>query len=172
MSFWKDLSVRYKILIGIVVPLQLISIASILVVASFVPKDAGTFVRVFVWVSILGGFVGAFLCHWFVVVRGIIFNLKDVSAAAVAMRDGNWSRLVDYASKDEIGYISWALRHIARAQHNRTEVAQELVAQQLLGNADLSSTLIYAKRHKSALTKVSDLHWERKNGGGETPLPR
>jgi integrase len=40
------------------------------------------------------------------------------------------------------------------------ETGDLAVAQQLLGNADLESTLVYAKRHKSALTKVADAHWE------------
>ena len=37
------------------------------------------------------------------------------------------------------------------------------VAQQLLGNSDLKSTLVYAKRDADALTKVAQKHWDKKN---------
>lgn len=37
------------------------------------------------------------------------------------------------------------------------------VAQQLLGNSDLKSTLVYAKRNASALTEVAQRHWTKKN---------
>jgi integrase len=37
------------------------------------------------------------------------------------------------------------------------------VAQQLLGNSDLKSTLVYAKRSASALTEVAQKHWAKKN---------
>ena len=37
------------------------------------------------------------------------------------------------------------------------------VAQQLLGNSDLKSTLVYAKRDANALTQVAHKHWDRKN---------
>lgn len=36
------------------------------------------------------------------------------------------------------------------------------VAQQLLGNSDLKSTLVYAKRSASALTEVAQKHWAKK----------
>ena len=36
------------------------------------------------------------------------------------------------------------------------------VAQQLLGNSDLKSTLVYAKRNASALTEVAQRHWSEK----------
>jgi len=35
------------------------------------------------------------------------------------------------------------------------------VAQQLLGNSDLKSILVYAKRNASALTEVAQRHWEK-----------
>ena len=34
------------------------------------------------------------------------------------------------------------------------------VAQQLLGNSDLKSTLVYAKRNANALTEVAQQYWE------------
>lgn len=37
------------------------------------------------------------------------------------------------------------------------------VAQQLLGNSDLKSTLVYAKRNASALTEVAKKHWQKKS---------
>jgi len=37
------------------------------------------------------------------------------------------------------------------------------VAQQLLGNSDLKSTLVYAKRNASALTEVAQRHWSKKS---------
>lgn len=37
------------------------------------------------------------------------------------------------------------------------------VAQQLLGNSDLKSTLVYAKRSASALTEVAQKHWATKS---------
>ncbi len=40
------------------------------------------------------------------------------------------------------------------------------LAQQLLGNSDLKTTLVYAKRQASALTLVSEKHWEKKFEGG------
>lgn len=40
------------------------------------------------------------------------------------------------------------------------------LAQQLLGNSDLKTTLLYAKRQASALTQVSEKHWEKKFGSG------
>lgn len=48
------------------------------------------------------------------------------------------------------------------------EVPDTAIAQQLLGNSSLQTTLIYAKRHASALTRVAEQHWERAevNGGG------
>jgi integrase len=39
------------------------------------------------------------------------------------------------------------------------------VAQQLLGNSDLKSTLVYAKRNASALTEVAKQHWDKKIAG-------
>lgn len=42
------------------------------------------------------------------------------------------------------------------------EVGELSIAQQLLGNADLKTTLVYAKRHAGALTKVAQGYWERK----------
>ncbi len=33
------------------------------------------------------------------------------------------------------------------------------IAQQLLGNSDLETTLVYARRHKGALTKLAESHW-------------
>jgi len=42
------------------------------------------------------------------------------------------------------------------------ETGDLAVAQQLLGNSDLQTTLVYAKREKSALTKVATAHWERR----------
>lgn len=41
------------------------------------------------------------------------------------------------------------------------ETGDLAVAQQLLGNADLDTTLVYAKRQKDALTKVAQHHWNR-----------
>jgi len=40
------------------------------------------------------------------------------------------------------------------------------IAQQMLGNSDLKTTLIYAKRQASALTQVAQSHWDRKFEGG------
>jgi integrase len=44
------------------------------------------------------------------------------------------------------------------------EVSDIPIAQQLLGNADLKTTLVYAKRHASALTKVAHDYWQKKPG--------
>ncbi len=41
------------------------------------------------------------------------------------------------------------------------EVPDTAVAQQLLGNTTLQATLVYAKRHAGALTRVAESHWER-----------
>ncbi len=40
------------------------------------------------------------------------------------------------------------------------------IAQQMLGNSDLKTTLVYAKRQASALTRVAEKHWEKKFEGG------
>jgi site-specific recombinase XerD len=48
------------------------------------------------------------------------------------------------------------------------ETGDLAVAQQLLGNADLETTLVYAKRQKSALTKVAATHWERSRLAAKT----
>ena len=42
------------------------------------------------------------------------------------------------------------------------EVAELSIAQQLLGNSDMKTTLVYAKRQASALTKVVHGYWDRK----------
>ena len=42
------------------------------------------------------------------------------------------------------------------------EVADLSIAQQLLGNSDLKTTLVYAKRHAGALTKVVHGYWKKK----------
>jgi site-specific recombinase XerD len=42
------------------------------------------------------------------------------------------------------------------------------VAQQLLGNSDLKSTLVYAKRSASALTEVAEKQWREKENTLET----
>ena len=42
------------------------------------------------------------------------------------------------------------------------EVGEIPIAQQLLGNADLKTTLVYAKRRASALTKVAHDYWGKK----------
>jgi integrase len=42
------------------------------------------------------------------------------------------------------------------------------VAQQLLGNSDLKSTLVYAKRSASALTEVAEKQWREKENTSET----
>ena len=41
------------------------------------------------------------------------------------------------------------------------QVPDTAVAQQLLGNSDLKTTLVYAKRHASALTEVAKKFWEK-----------
>jgi integrase len=41
------------------------------------------------------------------------------------------------------------------------ETGDLAIAQQLLGNTDLDTTLVYAKRQKDALTKVAAQHWSR-----------
>ena len=43
------------------------------------------------------------------------------------------------------------------------QVGDLAVAQQLLGNADLKSTLVYAKRDASALTEVAQKQWQKKS---------
>lgn len=43
------------------------------------------------------------------------------------------------------------------------------VAQQLLGNSDLKSTLVYAKRNASALTEVAKKYWEKKGDCLQVP---
>jgi integrase len=35
------------------------------------------------------------------------------------------------------------------------------IAQQILGNSDMETTLVYARRHKGALTKLAESHWGR-----------
>ena len=45
-------------------------------------------------------------------------------------------------------------------------VPDTAVAQQLLGNSDLKTTLIYAKRHASALTEVAQKFWEKSRENG------
>lgn len=45
-------------------------------------------------------------------------------------------------------------------------VPDTAVAQQLLGNSDLKTTLVYAKRHASALTEVAQKFWENKRDVG------
>lgn len=42
------------------------------------------------------------------------------------------------------------------------EVAELSIAQQLLGNSDLKTTLVYAKRHAGALTKVVHGYWDKR----------
>lgn len=42
------------------------------------------------------------------------------------------------------------------------EVGELPVVQQLLGNVDLKTTLVYAKRQASALTEVAHRQWDRK----------
>lgn len=46
-----------------------------------------------------------------------------------------------------------------RVVYNETSDLE--VAKQLLGNSSVQTTLVYAKRQASALTKVSDNHWDR-----------
>jgi integrase len=41
------------------------------------------------------------------------------------------------------------------------------IAQQLLGNSDMETTLVYARRHKGALTKLAESHWGRQNDSDE-----
>ena len=43
------------------------------------------------------------------------------------------------------------------------EVAELSIAQQLLGNSDMKTTLVYAKRQASALTKVVHGYWEKRD---------
>jgi integrase len=38
------------------------------------------------------------------------------------------------------------------------------IAQQILGNSDVETTLVYARRHKGALTKLAESHWEKHQG--------
>lgn len=47
------------------------------------------------------------------------------------------------------------------------EVPDTAVAQQLLGNSSLQATLVYAKRHAGALTRVAEDHWKRFDGEGD-----
>lgn len=42
------------------------------------------------------------------------------------------------------------------------ETGDTAIAQQHLGNSDIQSTMVYAKREASALTKVAQEHWEKK----------
>jgi hypothetical protein len=40
------------------------------------------------------------------------------------------------------------------------------IAQQILGNSDMETTLVYARRHKGALTKLAESHWGKLQGAG------
>jgi integrase len=64
--------------------------------------------------------------------------------------------------------LSYRGTHVLRHGGTRriyNETCDLAVAQQLLGNSDLDSTLVYAKRQKDALTRVASGHWDRRKVG-------
>lgn len=69
-----------------------------------------------------------------------------------------------YQKAFERAGLPYSATHVMRHGGCRNifnEVPDTAVAQQLLGNSSMQTTLIYAKRHASALTKVAQSHWER-----------
>jgi len=56
------------------------------------------------------------------------------------------------------------LRH-GGTRHVYNETGDLSIAQQLLGNSDFETTLVYARRHKGALTKLAESHWSRRSDG-------
>ena len=63
--------------------------------------------------------------------------------------------------------LCYSATHIMRhggCRNLYNQVPDTSVAQQLLGNSSLETTLIYAKRSKSALTKVARDQWKKVGG--------
>ena len=54
------------------------------------------------------------------------------------------------------------LRH-GGTRHVYNETGDLAIAQQILGNSDFETTLVYARRHKGALTKLAESHWSRRS---------
>ncbi len=88
--------------------------------------------------------------------QGLVFATNDTH------------RTIQYAydhAFEEAG-LPYRGTHIMRhggCRHLYNMVPDTAVAQQLLGNTSLEATLVYAKRHKSALTQVSQALWDQKD---------
>jgi|GEM_PF-1217727 len=95
---------------------------------------------------------------FFVGARGLIFRRDDGSFLTYREIQHAYDHAFARAGLPYSG--THVLRH-GGTRNVYNETGDLAVAQQLLGNSDLKATLVYAKRHKSALTKVAAGHWER-----------
>jgi hypothetical protein len=102
----------------------------------------------------------------FFVVYALYEGFGRHSKVAHNSRINNYSRIV----RERLEFVfkraglpyrgTHAMRH-GGCRRVFNEAGELPVAQQLLGNSDLKTTLIYAKRKASALTDVVHRHWEK-----------
>jgi len=92
--------------------------------------------------------------------KGLVFKLQGTHLDYRAIQH-------TYDRGFKMAGLPYTATHIMRHGGCRRVLNQERgdlgVAQQLLGNSSLKTTLVYAKRDASALTGVVQRHWERKS---------
>ncbi len=89
--------------------------------------------------------------------KGMVFSLNG-EPIAFSLIAGSYNRAFIKSGLPYRG--THVLRH-GGCRRVYNEAGELPVAQQLLGNSDMKTTLIYAKRKASALTDVAHRHWEK-----------
>lgn len=94
------------------------------------------------------------------VVSGLIFKNPDGTFFSYRQIQAAYDRAFREARLSYRG--THVLRH-GGTRHVYNETGDLSIAQQLLGNSDFETTLVYARRHKGALTKLAESHWSRRS---------
>ena len=93
-------------------------------------------------------------------VGGLIFKNPDGTFFSYRQIQAAYDRAFREAHLPYRG--THVLRH-GGTRHVYNETGDLSIAQQLLGNSDFETTLVYARRHKGALTKLAESHWSRRS---------
>ena len=91
---------------------------------------------------------------------GLIFKNPDGTFFSYRQIQAAYDRAFREANLPYRG--THVLRH-GGTRHVYNETGDLSIAQQLLGNSDFETTLVYARRHKGALTKLAESHWSRRS---------
>jgi integrase len=93
--------------------------------------------------------------------EGLIFRNPDGSFFTYRQIQAAYDRAFIAARLPYRG--THVLRH-GGTRNVYNETGDLSIAQQILGNSDMETTLVYARRHKGALTKLAESHWGKHQG--------